>query len=63
MSISKRPLRTAPSVERIGNAQEFELVKISVGGPDIGDSMFPHDRRDGKIVKPRARHVRKLRTE
>ena len=57
MSCSKQSLAAAPNVERIGNAQEFELMKISVGGSDIGDSVFLHEGGDLKIVKSPARYV------
>jgi hypothetical protein len=58
MSCSERLLARAASVGRIGNAQEFELMKISVGGADIDDSVLFHDGDDVKIVEPGARHAR-----
>src|SRR6516165_10136521 len=50
--LQQTALSAAPSVERIGNAQEFELMKISVGGADLGDSVLPHDGCKVKIVEP-----------
>ena len=56
--LQQTALSAAPSVERIGNAQEFELMKISVGAADLGDSVLPHDGCKVKIVEPRTRHLR-----
>src|SRR5262245_33945709 len=46
MSFGRRPLPTAPRAERVGDAQGFELMKISVSSTDIGYPMLSHDGGD-----------------